>query len=98
MGEMSKTRCRLNWCLAGAALSLLTVSGCQTWVAGMTLPSGHYLEHPPQFFPQSPDFPLPRELARQEETAVAAPIGGPVIGLPPQVPPAGVVPVAPVPP
>jgi hypothetical protein len=86
---MKKRRRCLNWCLAGAAVCLLTVSGCQTYVAGMTLPSGHYLEHPPQFFPRSPDFPLPRELSRQEETAVAVPIGGPVIGLPPQVPPGG---------
>ncbi len=85
---MKMTRRTWTWCLAGAALTLITVSGCQTNVAGMTLPSGHYLEHPPQFFPQSPDFPLSRELSRQEETAVAAPIGGP-IALPPQVPPAG---------
>ena len=78
----------LSWCLAGSALTLIMVSGCQTQVAGMTLPSGHYLEHPPQFFPQSPDFPLPRELSRQEEIA-AAPVAGGPIGLPPQVPPAG---------
>jgi hypothetical protein len=88
MGEMKMTRRTFTGCLAGAALTLITVSGCQTWVAGMTLPSGHYLEHPPQFFPQSPDFPLPRELSRQEETAVAPPVGG-AVALPPQVPPAG---------
>jgi hypothetical protein len=88
MGEMKMKRRTLTWCLAGAALTLITVSGCQTNVAGMTLPSGHYLEHPPQFFPQSPDFPLSRELSRQEETAVAVPVGG-AVALPPQVPPAG---------
>jgi hypothetical protein len=85
---MNKNRRWLTWCLAGAALLLVTVSGCQTWVAGMTLPSGEYLHHPPQFFPESPEFPLSRELARQEETAVAPPVGAP-LGLPPQVPPGG---------
>ena len=84
---MSKKRGWLNCTLVGAALMLLTVSGCQTWVAGMTLPSGHYLEHPPQFIPASPTFPLQRELARQEETAVAPPAAP--AGLPPQVPPGG---------
>ena len=85
---MNKKRRWLNWGVVGAALTLLTVSGCQTWVAGMTLPSGHYLEHPPQFIPESPAFPLSRELARQEETAVAPPVV-PLGGLPPQVPPGG---------
>ncbi len=35
----------------------------------MTLPSGHYLEHVPQYFPQEPDFPLTKELAYQEEAS-----------------------------
>jgi len=85
---MKKNRRWLTACLAGAALLLVTVSGCQTQVAGMTLPSGEYLKHPPQFFAHSPDFPLLRELSRQEETAVAPPVGAP-LGLPPQVPPGG---------
>jgi len=34
--------------LAGLGLALVTATGCQTNVAGMTLPSGHYLQHPPQ--------------------------------------------------
>jgi hypothetical protein len=46
-----------------AALSNLT--GCQTWIGGMTLPSPHYLEHYPQYFPPDPDFPLERELQTQ---------------------------------
>jgi hypothetical protein len=97
MGDMSKKSRWLYGCLAGAALTLGAVSGCQTQLAGMTLPSGHYLEHPPQFIPQSPDFPLRRELVRQEETAVAPPVGGPIgppaggvpLPLPRQVPPGG---------
>lgn len=53
--------------LAGLCLALL--SGCQTWVpeAGITLPSPHYLRHPPQYFPPSPPYPLPRELNSIEE-------------------------------
>lgn len=50
-------------------LALTVLAGCQTWMGGMTLPSGHYLEHLPQYFPQEPDFPLPKELAYQEEAA-----------------------------
>jgi len=48
----------------GTALTALT--GCQTNIAGMTLPSPHYLRHPPQYFPPTPPFPLPRELAQME--------------------------------
>ena len=62
-------------CVAGLGLILATVSGCQTNVAGMTLPSPRYLEHSPQYFAPSPAFPLSRELARQEEAA-AAPVQG----------------------
>ncbi len=52
----------------GAALPFST--GCQTWMAGMTLPTAHYLErHNPQYFPEDPQFPLPKELAAQEEAA-----------------------------
>lgn len=53
--------------LVGAGLAAST--GCQTQMAGMTLPSPHYLEHPPQYVPPSPPFPLTRELAQQEEIA-----------------------------
>ncbi len=71
----------------GLGLALVGGLGCQTWVpgVGMTLPSGRYLEHPPQYIPPDPPFPLTRELARMEE---AQPIGVPA-PLPPQVPPGG---------
>jgi hypothetical protein len=52
--------------VVGLSLSLAGLTGCQTWVGGMTLPSGHYLQHRPQYFPPSPDFPLNRELASME--------------------------------
>ena len=83
--------------LAGLCLALAAGSGCQTWVAGMTLPSGHYLDHPPQYFPPSPPFPLSRELASME-AANAAALGvavPPVVAPLPQAVP-GAVPVPPV--
>lgn len=61
--------------VAGGFAALLANSGCQTHVAGMTLPSAHYLEHAPQYVPPSPAFPLNRELRYQEET-VAKPAPG----------------------
>lgn len=49
-------------------LSLMVLfSGCQTYESRMTLPEGRYLEHPPQYFPPSPEFPLQRELAPPEQ-------------------------------
>ncbi len=89
---------------ASLGLGLTTTTGCQTWVAGMTLPSGHYLEHRPQYFPPDPDFPLQRELNTQLNQDAAAraanppAIAGPVPPLGGIVPPtAPVAPVAPAP-
>jgi hypothetical protein len=62
---------RIRLLLAGAAMVLATTTGCQTWTSGMTLPSGRYLEHPPQYFPPSPAFPLSRELATMEKQQAA---------------------------
>jgi hypothetical protein len=82
-----------RWLLGGIGLGLAGLVGCQTWVptAGMTLPSGHYLEHRPQYFPTSPPFPLTRELATMEQQAAQAAPGVPVPAaapLPPPVAPA----------
>lgn len=57
--------------LAGVC-TVVSVTGCQTWIAGMTLPSGYYLQHRPQYFPPEPDFPLQRELATQQAQYSAA--------------------------
>ncbi len=82
-------------CLAGLAALLSALTGCQTWVGGMTLPSGRYLEHPPQYFLQDPPFPLQRELASMEEqaglidlsdSAPVAPPPAPVPGVPAPAP------------
>jgi hypothetical protein len=68
-------------------LTVALLSGCQTWTSGMTLPSPHYLDHPPQYFPPSPPFPLPNELAQMQRTyAAPAPGGVPAAGLPAPVP------------
>jgi len=69
---MKTTRRWPSWCLAGLGLVLIALSGCQTWYAGMTLPSGRYLDHPPQYFAPSPPYPHYRELAAQEAAAHAA--------------------------
>ena len=90
-----KNKCRWQWfCAVGLGLAVGTSSGCQTWVGGMTLPSGRYLQHPPQYIPPSPAFPLPRELASQEAAAAAArPAAAPAPQ--PLPPPAPVVPAPP---
>ena len=80
---MSATR-QTRWGLLGLAWVLAAATGCQTWIGGMTLPSGHYLEHPPQYIPPSPPYPLTRELSHQEET-LAAPAPGAEV-LPPAIP------------
>lgn len=83
---MRNKRCVRYWpagCLAGVGLALSLLSGCQTNVAGMTLPSPWYLQHPPQYIPPSPPFSHSRELARQEEIAAAP---GPGIPAPPPQP------------
>jgi hypothetical protein len=93
--------------LAGIAAALgLSATGCQTNFGGMTLPSPRYLQHQPQYFPEEPTFPLPRELATQTDPggagAILLPGGGQNIvppALPAPVPPGpGVVPGGVVPP
>jgi hypothetical protein len=94
---MKTMRRRTGLCSTGLGLALLVLSGCQTWMAGMTLPSGHYLQHPPQYIPPSPPFPLSRELASQE-AAQAAAMGAPgAVPLPPALPPAAGAPGVPAP-
>jgi hypothetical protein len=97
MGNMKNTGRRSLAALAGLGLALAGSAGCQTNVAGMTLPSPRYLNHPPQYFAPSPPFPLARELATQEAYAAAAapgaaPLPPPVVQ--PVVPPPPVVPGA----
>jgi hypothetical protein len=69
----------------GLGLLLAGLTGCQTWTysSGMTLPSGHYLQHMPQYIPPSPDYPLERELAyMQQQSQVGPGAGGGVPGAP----------------
>ena len=48
---MTKLNRWLLRCAAGAAVSVGGLSGCQTHTGGMTLPSPHYLNHYPTYFP-----------------------------------------------
>jgi hypothetical protein len=98
-----KMKCRWQYVtLAGLGLALTGLTGCQTWVAGMTLPSGRYLQHPPQYIAPSPAFPLQRELASMEAQtagpAAAAPAPGGAVPAPNPVVPAQPPAAAPVPP
>lgn len=66
---MRKYRRPLMAMLFGAAVA---ASGCQTYFGGMTLPSPHYLKHPPQYFTPDPPFPLQRELDSMTDPDAAA--------------------------
>lgn len=88
---MVRTCCLRRLCGLGLGLAMLSSIGCQTWVPGaaLTLPSPHYLEHPPQHFASSPSYPFSRELASQEATwaqpagpAAPAPLPAPVVPRP----------------
>jgi hypothetical protein len=85
-----KTATKYGWTLLlGPAVVLGLLTGCQTWIpeAGVTLPSPRYIEHPPQYIPPSPPFPLPNELATQQATAAAMNRGPGVLApLPPAAP------------
>ncbi|HEY1377759.1 MAG TPA: hypothetical protein VGF55_13250, partial [Gemmataceae bacterium] len=90
---MTTTRRWQLLCAAGLGLGLSATTGCQTHIigTGMTLPSPHYLEHPPQYFPPDPDYPLQRELNTQLNQAAAAAAANPAVAGPVPVPavPAG---------
>ena len=47
--------------LAFAVASIAISSGCQTYHAGLTLPTPHYLKHYPNYLSPDPPFPLQRE-------------------------------------
>lgn len=66
---MTTTRCYKLLSAMVLGLGLTTSIGCQTWYGGMTLPSGQYLDHRPQYFRPDPDFPLEKELATQQGQA-----------------------------
>jgi hypothetical protein len=93
-GAIMTTTRRWQRALAvGFGLGLTVTAGCQTHIisTGMTLPSPHYLEHPPQYFPPDPDYPLQHEVNSQLNQAAAAAAANPAIAGPVAVPatPAG---------
>jgi hypothetical protein len=75
------------WGVVALALTLAANSGCQTYFTptGQTLPSPYYLLHPPQFIPESPQFPLAREEAGLERATLQQ--GGPAAVRPGNLPP-----------
>lgn len=94
--DMRGTRKLLAVAAAGiGAFGLAGLTGCQTHMNGLTLPSPHYLEHPPQYFPPDPSFPLQREVDSMQDPDGAFRRGGGAAApvLPPAVPPAVAAPV-----
>jgi hypothetical protein len=84
---MTRTRSVRARLLVGLGLLLGALAGCQTRYGGMTVPSPRYLDHPPQFEPESPDYPFIRELTAMQAQAAAAEAGAPAgAGLPARVP------------
>ena len=85
---MSRTRGLGRRALVGLGLALAGLAGCQAYYGGMTLPSGHYLEHPPSYAPyESPPYPYARELSTiQAQNAAAEAAAGAGAGLPARVP------------
>jgi hypothetical protein len=69
MAALKKDAFFAKMVIAGLGLSLTLSTGCQTWIpeAGITMPTAYYLEHPPQYIPPSPAFPLPREMRNLKE-------------------------------
>jgi hypothetical protein len=74
----------------GVGLFLAALGGCQTYMpeTSQTLPSPFYLQHPPQFIPPTPPFPLPREQAHLEDAAAQAGPPAPRPAVPPGAVPA----------
>jgi len=52
--------------LLATALMVTGLTGCQTWVAGQTLPSPSYLEDDVQYFPSGPEFQLTNQVQALE--------------------------------
>ena len=68
---------------AGVALGIASLAGCQARMieAGLTLPSGYYLEQIPEYIPPSPPFPLSNELQSLEDAAARqVPVGQEALG------------------
>ena len=54
--------------LALFALTTLGSTGCTVYTQGMTLPSPHYFNNVPQYFPRGPEFPFANEAANLQES------------------------------
>jgi hypothetical protein len=69
----------LVWHGVVVGLGLTAISGCQTHVmeAGLTLPTGWYLQHQPQYIPPTPEYPLPRELANLQDASARPGLAAP---------------------
>ncbi len=63
----------LSLVLCGAAiLSAVASTGCQSSIAGQTLPSAYFLSDDVQYFAKGPEFKLAKEAAAQKEARAEA--------------------------
>lgn len=87
--EGSQGRRLAAW--AGTALlGLLPATGCQVDMAGMTLPSGKYMQDDVQYFQPGPEFPWANTQAATQRARLG--VLGDVSGETPYVPPGALAP------
>lgn len=68
-----KLSCNRGWARAAllfGGLLAVSVTGCQTNIAGQTLPSAYYLRDDVQFFPAGPETKLINQIQALEEYKV----------------------------
>ena len=89
-GTQARHRRLAGW--AGlAVLGLLPATGCQVEMAGMTLPSGKYMQDDVQYFQPGPEFPWANTQAATQRARLG--IQADVSGETPYVPPGFLSPV-----
>lgn len=83
-GSQGQRRRLASW--AGVAvLGLLPLTGCQVEYAGMTLPSGKYMQDDVQYFQPGPEFPWANTQAATQRARLG--VSADVSGETPYVPP-----------
>lgn len=72
--KLSSLKFQLNattLCSGLLLVASLAATGCQTDIAGQTLPSGYYLSDDVQYYAPGPEFKLAREAAALKEASAA---------------------------
>lgn len=72
MSSLTKKYCLSLFGGCIAILALVSSTGCQTSVAGQTLPSAYFLQDDVQYFVKGPQFKLHREAAALQQARAEA--------------------------